>query len=74
VTTPVRPTDPGESSGPFADAGAVNGCEFRMPCIFVVRLRDGRIVESRDYSDHVALARAFGRLDALAAALAAQAD
>jgi hypothetical protein len=36
----------------------------------VIRVRDGEIVESRDYGDHVGLARAFGRLEALAGALA----
>jgi hypothetical protein len=30
------------------------------------------IVESRDYADHIAAARAFGHLSALAAALAAE--
>ena len=45
-------------------------CPFNVPCIFVVRVRDGLIVESRDYADHVGFARAFGRIGALAAALA----
>jgi uncharacterized protein len=53
----------------FRYAGAVDGRAFTVPCIFVVRVRDGEIVESRDYVDHVASARAFGRLPALAAAL-----
>jgi ketosteroid isomerase-like protein len=53
----------------FRYAGVVDGRAFTMPCIFVVRVRDGEIVESRDYVDHVAAARAFGRLPALAAAL-----
>jgi ketosteroid isomerase-like protein len=44
-----------------------------VPCIFVVRVRDGQIVESRDYGDHVGLARAFGRLETLADALRASA-
>ncbi|HEY0002920.1 MAG TPA: hypothetical protein VGB74_20870 [Actinoplanes sp.] len=35
----------------------------------MVRVRDGEIVESRDYVDHVAGARAFGRLPTLVAAL-----
>ena len=55
----------------FRYAGVVDGRAFTLPCIFVVRVRDGEIVESRDYVDHVAGARAFGRLPALAAALAA---
>ncbi|WP_306207713.1 nuclear transport factor 2 family protein [Actinoplanes sp. RD1] len=53
----------------FRYAGVIDGRPFTMPCIFVVRVRDGRIVESRDYVDHVAAARAFGRLPALVAAL-----
>ncbi|NES12572.1 MULTISPECIES: nuclear transport factor 2 family protein [Micromonospora] len=53
----------------FRYAGVIDGRAFNLPCIFVVRVRDGEIVESRDYVDHVAAARAFGRLPALAAAL-----
>ncbi|MEV4127988.1 nuclear transport factor 2 family protein [Nocardia sp. NPDC049707] len=53
----------------FSYTGSANGRPFSIPCIFVVRVRDGLIVESRDYSDHVGLARAFGRLDNLATAL-----
>ena len=55
----------------FAYAGSAGGRDFAVPCIFVVRVRDGKIVESRDYGDHVGLARAFGRLEALAIALGA---
>jgi ketosteroid isomerase-like protein len=37
----------------FAYAGpTADGAAFRVPCIFVVRVRDGRIVESRDYAAH----------------------
>ena len=53
----------------FSYSGSANGRPFRLPCIFVVRVRDGEIVESRDYTDRVAIARAFGRLEELAAAL-----
>jgi len=53
----------------FTYAGSADGRPFELPCIFVVRVRDGEIVESRDYTNPVALARAFGRLDELAAAL-----
>lgn len=42
---------------------------FRVPCVFVLRVRDGEIVESRDYIDHVAMARARGRLGELIAVL-----
>jgi ketosteroid isomerase-like protein len=55
----------------FSYVGSANGRPFTVPCIFVTRVRDGVIVESRDYADHVGMARAFGRLDQLAAALAA---
>lgn len=44
----------------FAYAISVDGRDFRVAHIFVVRVRDGEIVESRDYSDHVAMARGFG--------------
>lgn len=49
------------------------GATSRIPCVFVLRVRDGLIVESRDYADHIAAARSTGRLDALAAQLAAAA-
>lgn len=55
----------------FRYAGVIDDRTFAIPCIFVVRVRDGEIVESRDYVDHVASARAFGGLPALAAALTA---
>ncbi|WP_210745096.1 nuclear transport factor 2 family protein [Nocardia flavorosea] len=55
----------------FSYVGSANGRPFSIPCIFVARVRDGLIVESRDYTDHVGFARAFGRLDDLATALAA---
>jgi ketosteroid isomerase-like protein len=58
----------------FQYAGVIGGRAFTLPCIFVIRVRDGEIVESRDYADHVAGARAFGRLPALAAALTAPGD
>jgi hypothetical protein len=40
-----------------------------MPGIFVIRVRDGQIVSSRDYLDHLGMARLLGRLDELVAAL-----
>ncbi|MBB4684283.1 nuclear transport factor 2 family protein [Amycolatopsis jiangsuensis] len=55
----------------FSYVGSVLGRAVSVPCIFVTRVRDGLIVESRDYADHVGMARAFGRLDQLAAALSA---
>jgi ketosteroid isomerase-like protein len=56
----------------FNYVGSVYGRPFTAPCVFVTRVRDGVIVESRDYVDHVTMARAFGRLDSLASALAGQ--
>jgi uncharacterized protein len=53
----------------YAGTVAATGETFRVPCIFVLRVRDGEIVESRDYVDHVAMARARGRLDELVAVL-----
>ncbi len=49
----------------FNYAVEANGRTFELPCIFVVRVRNGQIVESRDYGDHIGLARTFGRLDDL---------
>lgn len=48
------------------------GEAFVTPAIFVLRVRDGEIVESRDYFDHLASARARGELSALLAAVQAQ--
>lgn len=56
----------------FAYAVSTRGREVEVPCVLVVRVRDGVIVQSRDYADHVAMARAVGRLDVLAAALLAE--
>jgi uncharacterized protein len=41
------------------------GESFALPGIFVMRVRNGEIVSSRDYFDHVTAARIRGRLDAL---------
>lgn len=48
-----------------SDATAT-GETFAIPCIFVLRVRNGEIVESRDYIDPVRSAQAHGLLDALA--------
>lgn len=60
-----RTEDPEQVIFEFAYAGSAGGKTFELPCIFVMRVRDGRIVQSRDYGDHVGLARTFGRLDTL---------
>lgn len=46
--------DPEVIVAEFAYAGTVvsTGEPFRTPCIFVMRVRDGQIVESRDYLHH----------------------
>ncbi|GLY86411.1 nuclear transport factor 2 family protein [Actinoallomurus iriomotensis] len=38
------------------------GEPFTIPAIFVMRVRDGKIVESRDYLDHLRSAQARGQL------------
>jgi ketosteroid isomerase-like protein len=43
------------------------GEPFTIPAIFVLRVRDGEIVESRDYFDHLRAARVRGQLPALLA-------
>ena len=59
--------DPEVIVAEFDYAGTViaTGEPFRAPCVFVLRVRDGLIVESRDYIDHVAMARARGQVDQL---------
>lgn len=63
--------DPEVVVAEFEYAGTVlaTGEPFRAPAIFVLRVRDGLIVESRDYIDHVAMARARGQVDQLVAKL-----
>ncbi len=53
-------TDPEVIVAEFAYEGRFvsTGREFRLPNIFVLRVRDGVIVESRDYADHPAFAAA----------------
>jgi ketosteroid isomerase-like protein len=53
----------------FEYVGSAGGRPFAIPCLFVTRVREGLIVESRDYAHHVGMARAFGQLGQLAAAL-----
>ncbi|MCM3886478.1 nuclear transport factor 2 family protein [Frankia sp. R82] len=67
-----RTADPEVVIAEFAYALTTDRGAFTVPCIFVVRVRNGRIVESRDYADSLSFARAFGQLPALAGALAAE--
>ena len=47
---------------------SATGEPFVIPNVFVIRVRDGQIIESRDYADHVEIARVLGQLDQLTAA------
>ena len=64
-------TDPEVIIAEFEYQGTVAGTEepFVLPGIFVLRVRDGEIVSSRDYFDHVTAARIRGQLGALVAAV-----
>ncbi|NUR72315.1 MAG: SnoaL-like domain-containing protein [Hamadaea sp.] len=42
----------------YRGVNVASGQPFAIPCVFVMRVRDGLIVESRDYIDHVRSARA----------------
>lgn len=48
------------------------GTSFVQPGIFVLRVRDGQIVSSRDYFDHLTGAAIRGRLDDVVAAFTAR--
>jgi hypothetical protein len=49
-----------------------SGEPYALPAIFVLRVRDGEIVSSRDHHDHLASARAGRRLGELFAAVSAE--
>ena len=63
--------DPEVIVAEFEYRGTVPGTgePFALPGIFVMRVRDGQIVSSCDYVDHLGLARALGRTDSLITAL-----
>ena len=63
-------TDPEVIVAEFEYQGTVAGTgeAFALPGIFVLRVRNGQIVSSRDYFDHLTAARVRGQLDALIAA------
>jgi len=56
--------------GTLADTGEA----FSLPGIFVMRVRDGEIVSSRDYLDHLTSARIRGQFGDLLAALDSKQD
>ena len=64
-------TDPEVIVAEFEYQGTVEGTgePFALPGIFVLRVRDGEIISSRDYFDHVTAARVRGQLDSLVAAV-----
>jgi ketosteroid isomerase-like protein len=55
-----RTVDPEVVVTEFRYQGSAGGRPFSLPCIFVTRVRNGVIIESRDYADHAAATRAFG--------------
>jgi ketosteroid isomerase-like protein len=59
--------DPEVIVAEFEYAGTVlaTGEPFRAPAVFVLRVRDGLIIESRDYIDHLAMIRARGQVEEL---------
>ena len=66
-------TDPEVIVAEFEYQGTTEAGEpYALPAIFVMRVRDGEIVSSRDYHDHLASARVRGQLGPLFAAVTAQ--
>ncbi|MGW7532801.1 nuclear transport factor 2 family protein [Amycolatopsis sp. NPDC054798] len=64
-------TDPEVIIGESTYVGETSaGVTFQVNNIFAMRIRDGQIVESRDYGDHLALAAATGQLPELIARVA----
>jgi ketosteroid isomerase-like protein len=62
-------TDPEVLIGEFAYQGEYGGKPVRIANIFSMRVRDGLIVESRDYGDHLGIAGDTGQIPQLAAKL-----
>jgi ketosteroid isomerase-like protein len=64
-------TDPEVVIGEFRYVGRnlATDRDFVVRNVFVVRVREGMIVESRDYADHLAFAVAGARVDELVAAV-----
>jgi uncharacterized protein len=66
-------TDPEVIVAEFEYQGTTDaGQDYALPAIFVMRVRNGEIVSSRDYHDHLASARVRGQLGELFAAINAQ--
>ncbi|WP_410591410.1 nuclear transport factor 2 family protein [Amycolatopsis sp. lyj-23] len=64
-----RGADPEVLIGEFAYQGEYGGNPVRIANIFSMRVRDGLVVESRDYGDHLGIAGDLGRIPELAAKL-----
>jgi uncharacterized protein len=56
----------------YRGTNADTGERFAQPAIFVLRVRDGEIVDSRDYFDHLSTAHLRGQLGTLVAAVEAR--
>lgn len=63
--------DPEVIVAEFKYRGTVDGQQYVVPCVFVMRVRDGQIVESHDYVNSLDRTRVLGRLDDLVARLEA---
>jgi ketosteroid isomerase-like protein len=61
--------DPEVLIGEFAYQGEYGGRAVRIANIFAMRIRDGLVVESRDYGDHLGIAGDTGQIPELAAKL-----
>ena len=66
--------DPEVVIAEFAYRGSIDERPLNTRCIFVVRVVAGLIVESRDYIDHMASARAYGVLPQVLARMSAGLD
>jgi ketosteroid isomerase-like protein len=61
--------DPEVLIGEFAYQGEYGGKPVRIANIFSMRVREGLVIESRDYGDHLGIAGDTGQIPALAAKL-----
>ena len=63
--------DPEVVIAEFRYQGSIGQRPLNTRCVFVTRVVDGLIVESRDYIDHIASARAYGMLPEVLARMGA---
>jgi len=70
AVTVHQTADPEVIVGEFEYRGVIpaTGEPFVIPNVFVLRVRDGQIIESRDYADHIEVARVLGHMDEVTAA------